>query len=377
MNQILDYGDGNNENVGKSKKSNFGGGNNFNNGMNNGKTPVSDKIIKVFALLMVILAIALIASGVMSLLKNKKDENTQKEEASKVAPKVEAEILAELDEITGKVKITINNSIPITKMLYSWDEEHDNVVAGEKQTSLEAETLAPSGKHVLHIQVTDEENNKTTKEFTFDSAIGIDSEKPKITLSVTEDKKLSVKATDDTSISYVTYTWNQDETVTMTPEEEGTKEYEFELDIPVGKNTIVVFAVDGSEEGNATTASKVLEGVEKPTIEPMFLDREGKTLQITVKHGRGVKEISYTLNGQLYTWADEPQTELSFEIQSAEGHNDLRLTVTSVEDTKEELNVNWDYGVTENDENTGNENTSENDGESSEDAVSNETNENN
>ena len=376
MNQILDYGDGNNENVGKSKKSNFGGGNNYNSGMNNRKTPVSDKIIKVFAFLMIVLAIALIASGAMSLLKNKKDEDTKKAAESTKAPAVQAEILAELEEITGNVKITVNSSIPITKMLYSWDEEHDNVVGGEKQTSLETETLAPSGKHVLHVSVTDEQNNKTIKEFTFDSAIGIDSEKPEIKLSITEDKKLLVKVTDDTSISYVTYTWNEQETVTMTPEEEDAKEYEFDLEIPKGKNTIVVFAVDGSEEGNATTVSKVLEGVTKPEIKKYeFLDSEGKQLQITVAHENGIKSIQYKLNGQLYEWAEEPQQEITFTVESEIGHNELELTVTSVDDTKEELAFNWGYKEDEAASNDGN--TAENDGEASENTTSNETTENN
>ena len=73
MNQILDYGAGNGDNNERPNKRDFGNGNNFNNGGMNGrgKTPISDKIIKVFAFLMIILAIALITSGVLSLLKNK------------------------------------------------------------------------------------------------------------------------------------------------------------------------------------------------------------------------------------------------------------------------------------------------------------------
>ena len=211
MNQILDFGDGNgnNNNNEKPKKpikekknnkneyNNFGGESSFNSGNNYGgnsnynssKAPMSDKVVKVFAGLMIILAIALIASGAMSLMKNKKD-STAKNTNTTAEPQIQAEILAELDETTGKVKMTINSQIVISKMIYSWDKEHDNVVSGEKQTSIEEEVVAPHGEHVLHVQVIDEQNNKTTKEFTFNSETGIDTTQPDITLEITEDKKL-------------------------------------------------------------------------------------------------------------------------------------------------------------------------------------------
>lgn len=381
MNQILDYGaGGNSDNSGKSKKNNnFKGGNNYNNGMNGGKTPMSDKVIKVFALLMIIIAIGLIVSGVFSLLKNK-EEDSKKSNSTTQAQKVEAEISADLDEIAGTVKITVKSPVAISKMIYSWDEEHDTVIAGKKQTTLEEETVSPSGKHVLHVQVTDEQNNKTTKEFTFDSATGVDKTSPEISLTVTEDKQLLVTAKDDTSIEYVTYTWNDGETVTMTPEEEGLKEYEFELEIPKGKNTIVVFAVDGSEEGNAMTVTKVLEGVTKPTITYGFLDAEGKVLQITCTHENGIKSINYTFNGQEGKYespeGEEPLKEITFSLpDSIDGNNVLLMTVTSVDNTSEEFNSNWTYPYSS--ESSEEDNPNENSGEDNENVVSDETEENN
>ena len=364
MNQILDFGDGNNNNNNgkqpkkpiKEKKNkveynnNFGG-NNF-GGTNNGgiKTSMSDKVVKVFAILMIILAIALIISGTTSLMKNKKDAAT-KNSGTNVAPKIEAEILAELNNSNGKVKISVNSQVTISKMIYSWDQDHDNVVSGEKQTSIEEEVVAPYGEHVLHVQVTDEQNNKTTKDFTFNSATGMDTTQPKITLSVTENKKLLVSATDDTSIAYVTYTWNEEEVVTMTPEEEDLQEYEFEIDIPKGKNTIVVVAVDGSESSNAKTTSKVLEGVTKPEINCVFLDNTGAQLQITCTHENGIQKIYYTLNGQAYQWeapeGEEAPKELSFIQDSFAGRNEMTITVTSVDGVTAEFNPQWDYGSEE------------------------------
>ena len=348
MNQILDYGPGNNENdSGKSKK-NKKYENNYNSGR---KTSTSDKVVKVFAFLMIVLAIALIASGVLSILKNKKTETEQKSSEKIENQVVEAEILAELDDSTGKVKITVNSPVVISKLIYSWDQDHDSVVSGNKQTSLDCTTQdsAPYGEHVLHIQVLDEQNNKTTKDFTFNSTTGKDTTKPKIVLSITEDKKLLVSVTDDTSIDYVTYSWNQEDEITMRPDEEDSKEYEFELEIPEGKNTIVVYAIDGSDTPNVTTTSKVFEGVKNPEIICGFLDNEGKVLQVKCTHDNGIKSIYYTLNGQSYQWeapeGEEPPKELTFTQESVPGRNEMFIKVTSVNDTVKEFKPVWDYGV--------------------------------
>ena len=354
MNQILDYGAENNDNNGgKSKKNKGYSGNNYGgNNYGKGKTPTSDKVVKVFAFLMIVLAIALIASGAMSILKNRKDEKESKSKST-VAPKVTAEILADLDQITGEVKITVNSPVVISKMIYSWDQDHDTVVSGNKQTSLEENVIAQQGEHVLHVKVIDEENNETVKEFPINSVTGMDTTKPDIVLTVTEDKKLLVTVTDDTSIDYVTYNWNDQEVVTMTPEEEGLKKYEFELDIPKGKNSIVIIAVDGSESANATTTSKVLEGVTKPDITMYLLNEDGNEVQVTCTHEVGIQKIYYTLNGEQFQWeapeGQEAPKELTFLIKNEDpenevikvGNNEIKMVVTSADGVDAECNRNW------------------------------------
>jgi len=376
MNQILDFGagggnEGNNNRKEKkvSKKErneyNSGGIKEFGGGATGGSTrTLSDKIIKVFAILMVILAIALIISGVTSIMHNDDTSKENKAAANTPVQTVEADIMAELNEISGKVKITVDSPVIIDNIKYSWDGGHESVVSGEKQTTSEINVLAPNGEHVLYVIVTDEQKNVTKKDFTFDSATGIDTEKPEIELTVTEgatgeNKKLEVKATDDTSIAYVTYSWNEGETITMTPESEGMQEYEFVIDIPRGKNTIVVTAVDGSDSSNARVESKVIEAKTNPTIEYGFLDNEGSVLKIMCSHENGIKKIYYTLNGQPYQWELEEGSDapkyLEFEQQSVQGHNEMTIKVTSVDDTVAEFNPNWNYGTVA--EPTGNENT--------------------
>lgn len=379
MNQILDFGvGGNNDNnnnrkekkATKAKKEKFeynsgnegfggdsgfdGGIKNFGGGNSGSTKSMSDKVIKVFAILMVILAIFLIVSGVTSIMGNKKEEQENKANSNIPTESVKAEIHADLDEISGKITITVESAVEIDSMRYGWDKDADRLVAGEKQTFLEETVVARSGEHVLHVKVTNIKGNVTSEDFTFNSATGMDTTNPTIVLEVTEgsdgnDKKLQVTVTDDTSIAYVTYSWNEEETVTMTPENEGMQEYQFEVDIPRGKNTIVVTAVDGSDSSNAKTTSKSIEAKTKPVITYGFLDNEGAVLKIMCSHENGIKKIYYTLNGQPYQWeageGEEAPKYIEFTQASVVGHNVMTIKVTSVDDTEEDFNPEWDYGV--------------------------------
>ena len=139
----------------------------------------------------------------------------------------------------------------------------------------------------------------------------------------------------------------------MTPEEEGLKKYEFELDIPKGKNSIVIIAVDGSESANATTTSKVLEGVTKPDITMYLLSEEGSEVQVTCTHEVGIQKIYYTLNGEPFQWeapeGEEAPKELTFLIKNEDpeneivkvGNNEIKMVVTSADGVDAECNRNW------------------------------------
>ena len=77
-----------------------------------------------------------------------------------------------------------------------------------------------------------------------------------------------------------------------------------------------------------------------------YLTDDGSLLQITCTHEVGIKSIVYTLNGNRSSW-DAPEGEtwpdLSFDIVSAEGNNELVLTVTSLDDETLEWSHNWEY----------------------------------
>jgi len=333
MNQILEYDTENNS--GKAPKS---GGN---RGSNGGGSH-SDKVVKFFAFFLMLIAILLIASGVFSLVKNKKDSKPKISNAPKA---VEAQIEAVKDETAEKVIVSVTSENAISKLIYRWDENTEKVIAGNDATTMEEEIDLPDGKHILYIKVVDKSNNDTSKNFTFEAETSNDTTPPEITIEITEQSTLLITAVDDNELAYITYKWNEEEEQTVYADERNPKEKQIELEIPMGRNTISVIAVDASSSSNTKSAIKTLEGVTKPEIE-CHITQDASTLLCTCTHEKGIKSIFYTCNGENFEYNandDEISTELSFEHPASEGENNITIKVTSVDGITAEYIGTWQY----------------------------------
>ncbi len=312
MNQILEYGTEKNN---KEKKT---GG------------QIADRIIRFLAIFLMIFAVFLIGSGLFSIVKNKKDSDKSN---IPVVSTTDAEISAEIDESKKQVEINITSEVEISKVTYNWNTETDLTIDGENKTEFTKLIDLPSGTNKLKIRVTDVEGHETDKDFTFESVEGADIITPNITLTVTEDKKLLITATDETAMAYITYRWQDDEEVTIKAEEDGQKEISEEIDIPIGKNTVTVIAVDASDKHNTKTETKSLLGVTKPEIYYSLIDNDS-TLSFTVKHENGIKKIYYILNGKPFEQTFEESNisnEIEFIVPLDPGYNLIDLKVTSVD----------------------------------------------
>lgn len=324
-----------------------------NNRDNRPKGPVSDKVIRIFAILLVIFAVILIGSGIYSLLQNKSSNNGVKPPT--VANKT-ATINAIQNETDATVTITVESEIAINKVSYSWNANTDKTMDGNGSFTLEKEIDLPSGKNTLTIKVTDVENNETKQSFEFDSENGSDIISPNITLTITEEKKLLITATDETAMSHLTYRWNDEEEVEKYIDEDAEDKTTLtvELDIPRGKNIITVVAVDASKKHNSRTKTETLTGVTKPEIPLPTLSADG-VLTVKCSHETGIKEIYYTLNDKAYSTNLENEEgypdafkDIEFTIQGEEGYNRVKLTVTSSENTV--ATAEWDFTIGQTDE---------------------------
>ncbi len=308
MNQILDY------NPNKSS----GGG-----------SSGSDKVTRVFALILICFSICLVGVGGYNLFNNKKNN------AVPVQTATQAKI--EVEQKDSVVAIRVSHDKTIEKLIYNWDSDKETTLKGDGQSTMEEEIPLLAGTHTLNIKVTDVDGVESTHQEEFFSETGEDKIFPVIALKVTDQKKLKITATDETEISYVTYRWNDEEEIQIDVSEEDNKKIEFEIDIYKGKNDIVIVAVDSNN--NSTTETESFTGVTKPDI-TVTISADKKSVDIKCYHENGVKEIGLNINGLDYDvdLQGETPTDVSLPaIPLTEGTNTVKVTARSVDDTVTEV----------------------------------------
>ncbi len=315
MNQILDYS----PNKGERKSSG------------------SDKIVHFFAVIMILFALGLIGVAGFNMYKNAQEKNKA------VVTKEEAQIEVVQEETQAIIKVTHTKAIE--KIIYSWNSGKETTIKGTGEANLEEAIPLPAGLNTLHIKVIDIENGETTYEGEFTSESGADILNPVIKLDVTTEKKLRITATDETSLDFITYRWNDSEEVKVDANAEDNKKIEIDIEILKGVNDLTISAVDSNN--NTTTETKSFTGLTKPEV-TIVVSADKLTAQVTVKHDNGIKEIKLTLNEVEYPVPIEGNPkEFAFNINLAQGQNKIVVTSTSVDSTETIATEEVDNTVTE------------------------------
>lgn len=315
MNQILDY------NPNKSS----GGG-----------SSGSDKVTRVFALILICFAICLAGVGIYNLMGNKTKTEAPTSSATQAKITVE-KTMSTKEENKEVILIKVSHDKVIKKLIYSWDSDKETTLQGEEKSTMEREIPLYQGTHTLNIKVVDIDGVETMHQETIESETGEDQIAPEIKLSVTDEKKLKITATDETEISYVTYRWNDEEEIRVDVSEEDKKKIEFEIDILKGKNDIVVIAVDANNR--VTTEPQSFTGVTKPDV-TVTISADKKAVEIKCFHENGIKEIGLNINGTDYDvdLQGETPTEVALPpIELPALENDVWVSARSVDDTVTEV----------------------------------------
>lgn len=330
MNQILDYMPN-------------GGGSNQSGG--------SDKIVRVFAIILIIFAVVLIAVVGYGKFSNKKEMNevTQQETYANITVEVEG----------AEATIQVTHDKNIQKLIYSWDGSDEKTVSFNEKYA-EKTIGVPTGDNTLHVKVIDENGVETTleKEISIEEE-GLDIINPVIELSSIEGNKWQIKATDETALDYITYRWNEDEEQTIYAEENNNdKEITAEIEILKGKNDLTVVAVDKNK--NTTTEIKSFTGVTKPEI-TVTLSEDGSSINIKAEHENGLESVSFNFNNRDYNIdiGDENPKMMQFDQNLEVGYNRIIIKVKSVDGTETTFDGQCNYGVASNEttENTTSEET--------------------
>lgn len=307
MNQILDY------NPNKSS---------------NGNSSNSDKIVRVFAVILIIFALCLLGSGIYNLTKNKEAET------EKTAAPIEAKI--DVEQTDTEIIIKVSHDKAINKLTYKWDTDKEVTNTGNGESTMEVKVPLLSGEHVLDVKVTDIDGVESTYQGTFTSETGVDSTYPEITLEVTPESKLKITATDETEISFITYRWNEEEEVRVEATEEGQKEIVEEIEILKGKNDLTVVAVD--KANNSSNKMESYTGLTNPEI-TINVAEDKKSAEIHCSHENGIKEIKINLNGENFevdmsALPEENPKDVTAPIEFSEPSNKLVVTAISVDGTE-------------------------------------------
>lgn len=308
MNQILLTENYKNSN--KNKRSNM---NNFND---------TKKIILFFSIVILIFGIAIIGVYGYKIYNNK-----NKKEVTIAKPQLS------LEETEDSVTIIAKADAGISKIIYTWNDEEPTEVDMNGRTSHEEQMEIPVGENTLKVKVIDvnDEEIESTKQFS-----KISNQKPIIETEIGQDAKLTITATDETAIKYITYKWNDEEATTVEAQTETDTVIEVKIDVKRGKNTLTVTAVDSNN--NEETLSKTFNGVNKPIIE---VTRQGDEIYMKISHDMGFEKVEFSINGQIYVYNedyagyDANTKELEYRIKLQEGENVVIISAVSTEGTEE------------------------------------------
>lgn len=321
------------------------------------------RIVKVYAILIIVFSVCLIGKACYSLSENKKINDVNNVSNVNLIPKIS--LYADKDLLS----IDVSSSSEIEFVSYQWyrgnnsleeikkfnaehqssdesldegenDDEDINIDENEisamgeqkreKGTGTNEMNLSnigiPKGDSTVYIIVKNVQSAEVTEYVQYyNTDVGVDKIEPKIRV-ILQGKKLLVTAVDETEIDYITYSVNGENEVRV-DDREGKKTIKAEIDLVDTSSTdIRICAVDKAKN------SKVYEQdydvyAGKPKIE-FAAESDYSKVYVTITYARGLKKVKYSLNGEEFEKEfDDPEQarEVNFEIETVEGSNEITV----------------------------------------------------
>lgn len=278
---------------------------------NKSKGPIEiSKIVKFFAIAILIFGLILIGLGLYSYISNNAKEKTTAQKNLKP----DVNVTKQEDDIL----IQVTHNVAISQIIYKWNTEAEQVIEGENKTSISETIDLPFGTNTLYIRVVDINGEETVfqKEYVVDG-----DGKPVIELTLTKDYKIKITVQDAVGLKYINYTWNNGEKTKVEANMENLKVIEETVEIPLGQNTLTVDAVNTSDV--ITTKELEVKGVKRPVV---TFAKDGDYLIIRVEDEDAMKVVTYTLNGQRYQINGRYRKVIEYRQSIPKGESTLELT---------------------------------------------------
>lgn len=229
-------------------------------------------VLKFFVIAILVFGVFLIGAGTYVIYKN---QGTQQGES--LEPTISIE-----NKTDNTIMLKITHKKNIDRVEYGWNDENKKIVNGNNGKYLEKEISLPSGTNTLHVLVVDEGGKEITyeKQYELESNINIE----------VSGNKIKITYEGDTTISYMTYRWDEEDENTV--EINDTKVDE-EIQAIKGLHTLTVVVVD--EDNNTDTKKQKINGVSKPKI-TMGIDEEREHFVIQASDDEKLSKVEFRLN---------------------------------------------------------------------------------
>lgn len=284
----------------------------------NSNSQDTKKIVLFFAVSLIIFGLILFGQGVYGIVKKDSTQVNKDDETTTISLQ---------QNNSGEVIINVNSQTIISELIYYWNSEASQTISGNGNTTMQQIITMPAGQNTLTVKTIDVNGKQKTETQTFK----LDVNKPNISLSVIGNKiKIAVDSKAD--LAYVTYKWNneQEKKMDMTTFEDKTK-FETEIEIPKGKNTLMITAVDIYE--NKSEKSQEINGISKPVIEPT-INEPYITFTVTSEED-DIKTIEFVYNGKNYKITEDAikksqnAKKVSYKLTLEKGKNTLIVKATT------------------------------------------------
>ena len=276
-------------------------------------------IVRVFCILIILFGLVLVGDATYGIVSSK--------------PTLKDTIKVTANPIGSQVTIKAVGNMPLQSLTYKWGQGEETTVQGNGTVELEATVQIPTGNNILNMTVIDYYGNKNEYQKQYINQQN-DASKPKIDISVSGNM-LNIIATDDTEMSYVTYSWNNGTPtrVDIEQDSENKKELKTSIEVLKGENTLSIVAVD--KDGNTFARTEKIKGANKPTF---TVSSDGTNLVINAKDDEGISKIEITLDGVTSDTGDTPinQKEVDATLAITPGEHTVTVVVTNINGLKEE-----------------------------------------
>ena len=231
-----------------------------------------EKIVRFFAIAMIIFGIVIISSASYAMYKGTQLENSQ------AKPTIYVEDISD-----SQLKLQVTHNKPLEKVTYSWNNEEAVDLNAKGKRSVEQTIEIPTGENTLYVYAEDQDGKEISYPKTYTRQGDID-----INFEV-DGSNLKITASGKNELSYMTYRWDEDEEQTININSIQTEQ---SIEIPKGQHKLTVAVVD--KNNNTETKEQEVKGVTKPKLE---VTTDGSAnFVINASDEEGITRVEFIIN---------------------------------------------------------------------------------